>query len=178
MRVGLVALLVASLLGLGATPVFAVSMDCKPVHGLWTPKGIYQDSELGLRYRAEFQEYRCSVGGKKEVRVRDNREFFLGLPKGVWFLRYPPSVTVLFVREGVSEAGRAFAESLLKRGKVDLLLIHEGVHLSPDATGRARLVLRLRPGGHAISVVGEGFPIYRLATILDQFDIGSGKPTP
>ena len=163
----------------GVAPALSVPMDCEPTRTLWTPVGIYVDSGLGLRYRAEFREYRCVVGGEEavEVKVKDNREVFLGLPEGVWLLRYPGSATVLFVREGVGQEGLAFAEALLKAGKVDLLLVHEGVRLAPDAVVRARLVFRLKPGAHAFSLAGEGFPLYRLDTILDELDLGLGTAT-
>ncbi len=164
------------LLVFGAAPAFSVPMDCKPVRALWTPVGIYLDTGLGLEYRAESREYRCVFGGKKEVKIKENREVFLGLPKGVWLLRYSGNTMVLFVREGAGDEGRAFAESLLAKGAVDLLLIHRGVQLSPSAVQRARLVLRLEPGGHALSLAGGRFPLYRLETILDELDGGLGPP--
>jgi len=84
---------------------------------------------------------------------------------------------VLFVREGVGQEGLAFAEALLKAGKVDLLLVHEGVRLAPNAVARARLVLRLKPGAQAFSLAGGRFPLYRLDTILDELDHGRGAAT-
>ncbi len=166
----------ALLLSLGALPAFSASIVCEPVGSLWTPHGVYTDQGLGLRYRAESREYRCTVAGGQDVRVEDSREVFLDLPEGVRLLRYPAGTLVLFVGERAGEAGRGFAESLLDRGEVDLLLIHEGVRLRPEAVRRARLVLRLKPGAYALSLAGEGFPLYRLTTILGEFDIGLTRP--
>ena len=174
MRLGL--LWGAVLLGaLASAPAFSIPVDCTPIRTLWTPVGIYRDSGLGLSYRAESREYRCVYGEDRErveVRVEDSRAVYLGLPEGVWLFRYPGDTVVLFVREGVGEEGRTFAESLLEAGRVDLLLVHEGVRLSPEAVRRARMVMRLKPGGHALSLGDARFPLYRLETILDELDAG------
>jgi len=163
------------LVALGSAPAYSIPVNCTPIRTLWTPVGIYRDSGLGLSYRAESREYRCVYGEGRErveVRVEDSRAVYLGLPEGVWLFRYPGDTVVLFVREGVGEEGRAFAESMLAKGAVDLLLIHRGVQLSPSAVQGARLVLRLEPGGHALSLAGGRFPLYRLETILDELDAG------
>jgi hypothetical protein len=115
------------------------------------------------------------VAGKQGIRVSDQREVFLGLPTGIVLLRYP-GTTVLFVGGKADGNALAFAASLVQKGGVDLLMIHEGVQLDSSVARRASLVLWIKPGEHALAIKRESFPLYRLAQILDDYDLGLMKP--